>query len=152
MSRLAAMGHSGWLTLLVVFIGAIFMVASVAAQSGAVQSVNYGTIVSAKAVTIQTAPNSGKVAGGAAVGAVAGAALARPGRHFAGAVVGGMAGAAIGGAVAKSESVKPGTELIIQLESGQEIAIQLPGQQTFLPGDRVRLISGSSGTKVERVQ
>ena len=152
MSRLAAMRRSGWLVLSVVFIGAILMVAPLAAQSNTVQSVNYGTVVSAKAVTIQDRPDSGKVAGGAAVGAVAGAALARPGRHFAGAVVGGMAGAAIGGAVAKSESVKPGTEVVIKLDNGQEVAVQIPGQQTFLPGDRVRLISGSSGTKVERVQ
>ena len=63
-----------------------------------------------------------------------------------------MAGAAIGGAVAKSESVKPGTELIIKLESGQEIAIQIPGQQSFLAGDRVRLTTGPNGTKVERVE
>jgi len=152
MSRLAAMRRSGWLALLVMFIGAIPMAANLAAQSGAVQSVSYGTIVSTKAVQVQTAPSGGKVAGGAAVGAIAGAALAGPGRHWGGAIVGGMAGAAIGGAVAKSESVKPGTELIIQLENGQEIAIQIPGQQSFLPGDRVRLISGSSGTKVERVQ
>ena len=152
MSRFAAMRRSGWLALLVMFIGTIPMAANLAAQAGAVQSVSYGTIVSAKAVQVQTAPSSGKVAGGAAVGVVAGAALAGPGRHFGGAVVGGLAGAAIGGAVAKSESVKPGVELIIQLENGQEIAIQIPGQQSFLPGDHVRLISGSSGTKVERVQ
>jgi outer membrane lipoprotein SlyB len=47
---------------------------------------------------------------------------------------------------------QPGTELIIKLDSGEEIAIQIPGQQTFLPGDRVRLTTGPNGTKVERVQ
>jgi len=152
MSRLAARQRIGWLVLPVVLIGAILAVAPLAAQSNTVQSVSYGTVVSAKAVTIQDKPDSGKVAGGAAVGVVAGAALAGPGRHFAGAVVGGIAGAAIGGAVAESESVKPGVELVIRLESGQEIAIQIPGQQTFLQGDRVRLTTGPNGTKVDRVK
>jgi outer membrane lipoprotein SlyB len=133
-------------------IGAILLVAALAAQSNTVQSVSYGTVVAAKAVTIQDKPDSSKAVGGAAVGAVAGAAIAGHGRHFGGAIIGGMAGAAIGGAVAKSESVKPGTELVIKLESGQEIAIQIPGQQNFLAGDRVRLTTGPNGTKVERVQ
>ena len=152
MSRLAAMRRSGWLVLSAVLIGAIFMAAPLAAQSNTVQSVSYGTVVAAKAVTIQDKPDSSKAVGGAAVGAVAGAAIAGHGRHFGGAIIGGMAGAAVGSAVAKSESVKPGTELIIKLESGQEIAIQIPGQQNFLAGDRVRLTSGPNGTKVERVQ
>ncbi|HWR92533.1 MAG TPA: hypothetical protein VN300_08895 [Desulfobacterales bacterium] len=133
-------------------IGAILLVAALAAQSNTVQSVSYGTVVAAKAVTIQDKPDSSKAVGGAAVGAVAGAAIAGHGRHFGGAIIGGMAGAAIGGAVAKSESVKPGTELVIKLESGQEIAIQIPGQQNFLAGDRVRLTTGPNGTKVERVE
>jgi len=152
MSRLAATRRSGRLVLAVVFIGAILTVAPLAAQSNTVQSVSYGNVVAAKAVTIQDKPDSSKAAGGAAVGAVAGAALAGPGRHFGGAIVGGLAGAAVGSAVAKSESVKPGTELVIKLESGQEIAIQIPGQQNFLAGDRVRLTTGPNGTKVERVQ
>jgi outer membrane lipoprotein SlyB len=42
--------------------------------------------------------------------------------------------------------------LVIKLESGQEIAIQIPGQQNFLAGDRVRLTTGPNGTKVERVE
>jgi len=56
------------------------------------------------------------------------------GRHSAGAVVGGMAGAAIGSAAAKADSVKPGMELIIKLENGQEIATQVPGQQNVPAG------------------
>jgi len=152
MSRLAAMRHSGWLALSVMLLGGILMAASLAAQSNQVQSVSYGTIVSVKAVTIQDKPSGSKTAGGAAVGAMAGAAIAGPGRHFGGAVIGGMAGAAIGSAADKAESVKPGTELIIKLDSSQEVAIQIPGEQKFLQGDRVRLTTGQSGTKVERVQ
>jgi outer membrane lipoprotein SlyB len=128
------------------------MAASLAAQSNQLQSVSYGTIVSVKAVTIQDKPSGSKTAGGAMVGAVAGAAIAGHGHHFGGAVVGGMVGAAVGSAADKAESVKPGTELIIKLDSSQEVAIQIPGEQKFLQGDRVRLTSGQSGTKVERVQ
>ena len=152
MSRPATMNRSGWLALSAMVIGVILMAVSLAAQSGAVESVSYGTIVSAKAVQIQGGPTKSKAAAGAAVGVVAGAAIAGHGHHFGGAVVGGMVGAAVGSAADKAESVKPGTELIIKLDSSQEVAIQIPGEQKFLQGDRVRLTSGQSGTKVERVQ
>jgi outer membrane lipoprotein SlyB len=152
MRRPAAMRRSGGLALAAVLIGGILMAASLGAQSNQVQTVSYGAIVSAKAVTIQDKPSGSKTMGGAAVGAVAGAAIAGHGHHFGGAIIGGLAGAAIGSAADKADSVKPGTELIIKLDNGQEIAIQIPGTLNFLPGDRVRMISGSSGTKVERVE
>jgi outer membrane lipoprotein SlyB len=148
------MSRSGWLALSAMVIGVMLMAVSLAAQSGAVESVSYGTIVSAKPVQIQSGPTQSKAGTGAAVGAVAGACLARPGygRKVGGAVVGGLAGAAIGSAASQPPPPKPGTELVISLENGQEIAVTIPGQQAFMPGDHVRLISGSSGTKVERVE
>ena len=152
MSRPATMNRSGWLALSAMVIGVILMAGSLAAQSGAVESVSYGTIVSAKAVQIQGGPTKSKAAAGAAVGVVAGAAIAGHGHHFGGAVVGGLAGAAIGSAASQPPPPKPGTELVISLENGQEIAITIPGQQAFMPGDHVRMISGSSGTRVERVE
>jgi len=152
MSRPATMSRSGWLALSAMVIGVILMAVSLAAQSGAVESVSYGTVVSAKPVQIQSGPTQSKAAAGAAVGAVAGACLARPGRHVGGAIVGGLAGAAIGSAASQPPPPKPGTELVIRLDNGQEIAIKILGQQAFMPGDRVRMISGSSGTKVERVE
>jgi len=76
MSRLAAMRHSGWLALSAILLGGISMAASLAAQSNQIQTVSYGTIVSVKAVTIQDKPSGSKAAGGAVVGAMAGAAIA----------------------------------------------------------------------------
>jgi hypothetical protein len=42
--------------------------------------------------------------------------------------------------------------LIILLDSGEEVAIQLPGAHEYLPGDRVRVVSGPNGTKVQRLK
>jgi outer membrane lipoprotein SlyB len=154
MSRLTRMRrHSRRLALSAMVAGLLLAAATLAAQSNTVQSVNYGTIVSAEAVTIQDKPSGKKQRGGAAVGAVAGAAVAGHGDRWFGALVGGVAGAAVGGAADKAGSVKKGTELIIKVEkSGEEIAIQVPGEQKFQPGDRVRLTSGPSGTKVQKVE
>jgi outer membrane lipoprotein SlyB len=154
MSRSAAIRRSGWLALSALSIGVILTAATLAAQTGTAQSVTYGAIVSVKPIQIQAQPTKNMAGTGAAVGAVAGACLARPGygRKVGGAIVGGLAGAAIGAAASQPPPPQPGTELIIKLDSGEEIAIQIPGQQTYLQGDRVRLTTGPNGTKVERVQ
>jgi outer membrane lipoprotein SlyB len=153
MSRLDAMRRStGWFLLSATIAGGILMAASLAAQSNTVQSVTYGKIVSAEPVTIKDKPTGKKKRGGTAVGAVAGAAVAGHHDRWFGAVVGGVVGGAVGGAADEAASVKQGTELIIKLDDGQEIAIQIPGDQKYQPGDKVRLTTGPNGTKVSKVE
>jgi len=153
MRRLEAVRRpAGWILFVATIAGGILMAAAVAAQSNQVQSVTYGSIVSAEPVTIQDKPSGKKARKGAAVGAVAGAAIAGHHDRWFGAIAGGVVGSAVGGAADKNDSVKQGTELIIKLDDGQEIAIQIPGDQAYKPGDRVRLTTGSSGTKVSRVE
>lgn len=153
MSRLdAARRPAAWLLFAATIAGGILTAVRLGAQSNQVQSVTYGKIVSAEPVTIQDQPSGKKRRTGAAVGAVAGAAVAGHHDRWFGALAGGVVGSAVGGAADKNASVKQGTELVIKLDSGQEVAIQIPGDQKFQPGDKVRLTSGSSGTKVSRVE
>jgi outer membrane lipoprotein SlyB len=124
----------------------------VAAQSNLMQRIQYGEVVSAQAVVIQDRPSGRGAAAGSTVGAIAGAAIARRGDGLLGALIGGAIGGAVGRAADRAGSAKRGTELIIRLDSGDEVAIQLPGEQQYVQGDRVRLTSGPRGTQVQRVR
>ena len=65
-----------------------------------------------------------------------------------------VAGAAIGGllgnAIERKIDEQDGQEIVIQPENGSTIAIVQPGSQGFAPGDRVRVLSGPKGSRVER--
>jgi hypothetical protein len=73
-----------------------------------------------------------------------------------GALVGGVLGGAAGNAAEKAKKKKPGWDLIILLDNGEEIGIQVPmnkkNRGIFTPGDRVRLMSGPNGqTRVNKI-
>jgi outer membrane lipoprotein SlyB len=93
---------------------------------------------------------------GSTVGAVAGYALADGRDRWLGALVGGVLGGAAGNAAEKAKKKKPGWELIILLDNGEEVGVQVPmnkkNRGIFTPGNRVRLMSGPNGeTRVTKV-
>lgn len=47
------------------------------------------------------------------------------------------------------ESVRP-AEIVVRLQDGTTIAVVRAGSQGFAPGQRVRVLSGSGGSRVER--
>jgi len=126
------------------------------AQSQTMQRILYGEIVSAERITIQDRPTGRGAQAGSTVGAVAGYALADGRDRWLGALVGGVLGGAAGNAAEKAKKKKPGWELIILLDNGEEVGIQVPmnkkNRGIFSPGSRVRLTSGPNGeTRVNKV-
>lgn len=126
------------------------------AQSQTMQRILYGEVVSAERITIQDRPTGQGAQAGSTVGAVAGYALADGRNRWMGALIGGVVGGAAGNAAEKAKKKKPGWDLIIRLDNGEEVGIQVPMKKrskvVFSPGDRVRLTSGPNGeTKVNRV-
>ena len=122
------------------------------AQAGALQRIQYGEIVSAERIQIEQARTGKGAAVGSTVGTVAGAVLADRHDSWVGGLVGGLIGGAIGHAADQKQRYRPGWELVILLDGGDEVAIQLPREAgSFLEGDRVRLMSGPRGTQVTRV-
>jgi outer membrane lipoprotein SlyB len=120
------------------------------------QKILYGEIVSAERITIQDRPTGRGAQTGSTVGAVAGYALADGRDRWLGALVGGVLGGAAGNAAEKAKKKKPGWELIILLDNGEEVGIQVPmnkkNRGIFSPGSRVRLTSGPNGeTRVNKV-
>lgn len=127
------------------------------AQSQTMQRILYGEVLSAERITIQDRPTGRGAQTGSTVGAVAGYALADGRDRWLGAVVGGVLGGAAGNAAEKAKKKKPGWELIILLDNGEEIGVQVPmdkkNRGIYTPGDRVRLMSGPNGqTKVTKVK
>ena len=128
------------------------------AQSQTMQAIRYGEIVSAEQITIRDQPTGRGAQTGATVGAIAGYALADGRDRWLGAVLGGVLGSAGGRAAEKAKKTRPGWELIIKLDNGEEIGVQVPiakkkkDRKSFSPGERVRLMSGHGGqTKVTKM-
>ncbi len=126
------------------------------AQSQTMQRILYGEIVSAERITIRDRPTGRGAQSGSTIGAVAGYALADSGDRWLGALVGGVLGGAAGNAAEKAKKKKPGWDLIILLDNGEEVGIQVPMKKKnrgiFTPGDRVRMTSGPNGeTRVNKV-
>jgi len=152
--RLSAVVRMAILALGVMAIGSV----DVGAQSQTMQSIRYGEVVSAEQITIKDQPTGRGAQTGATVGAIAGYALADGRDRWLGAVLGGALGSAGGRAAEKAKKTRPGWELIIKLDNGEEIGIQVPiakkkkDRKSFSPGERVRLMSGPGGqTKVTKV-
>ncbi len=127
------------------------------AQSQTMQRILYGEVVSAERITIRDRPTGRGAQAGSTVGAVAGYALADGRDRWLGALVGGVLGGAAGNAAEKAKKKKPGWELVIRLENGEEIGVQVPmdkrNRAIYTPGDRVRMMSGPNGqTKVTKVK
>jgi len=126
------------------------------AQSQTMQRILYGEVVSAERITIRDAPTGRGAQAGSTIGAVAGYALADGRDRWLGALVGGVLGGAAGNAAEKAKKKKPGWDLIILLDNGEEVGIQVPmnkkNRGIFTPGSRVRLTSGPNGeTRVNKI-
>ena len=158
MSRILRKVKPTWviLPITIVLLLASTFTPTVEAQSQTMQKILYGEIVSAERITIQDRPTGRGAQTGSTVGAVAGYALADGRDRWLGALVGGVLGGAAGNAAEKAKKKKPGWELIILLDNGEEVGIQVPmnkkNRGIFSPGSRVRLTSGPNGeTRVNKV-
>ena len=139
------------MALVVAAVALVLSAAMAEAQSGTMQTIRYGEIVSAEQVTVKDQATGRGAQTGATVGAIAGYALADSGDRWLGSLLGGAAGGAAGHAAEKSAKTRPGWQLIIRLDNGEEVGIQVPSpkkkkdRQDFQPGQRVRLMVGPNG-------
>lgn len=126
----------------------------VVAQGNVAQSVRYGEVISLRKVKYKDPSTGTGSRVGATAGAIAGIAIADRGDRWVGGLLGGLIGGAAGGAMESASKKKKGWELIIKIEGGEEIAINVPGKKKrYDKGDRVRLQTGPGGkTEVVKVE
>lgn len=124
-----------------------------ASQAGVAQSVNFGTIVDARPVTVTgntsgAADATATIAGGV-IGGLIGNQIGGGFGNDVATVVGATAGAAAGNRAAQEVGTQQSVEWTVQLESGQTISV-IQADPVFSVGQRVQVIqSGSGNTRLQ---
>ena len=112
------------------------------------QTVRMGVVESVRQVNIEGSKSGvGAVAGGVA-GGVAGSNIGGGKGSTIGSILGAVVGGVAGNAVEQGVTKKPGLEITVKLDNGELRAITQEADETFRPGERVRLLSGSGVTRV----
>lgn len=101
--------------------------------------VEYGEVMSARAVAIEGDPSLIGVWGGAEVGRSVG-------DSGFGRAVGSVAGAIAGAAIEREIAAEDGLEIVIRLDENRTIAVVQAADIPFVPGDRVRVLFGPYDT------
>ena len=112
------------------------------------QTVRLGVVDSVREVKIDgTRSGVGAVAGGV-VGGVAGSTVGQGRGSTVGAVLGSVAGGVAGQAAEQGATRQTGLEITVKLDSGRLIAVTQAADDTFKPGDRVRVLSDGATSRV----
>ncbi len=113
------------------------------------QTVRMGVVESVRQVTIEGSKSGvGTIAGGA-IGGVAGSNVGGGSRGSAvGTILGAVAGGIAGDAIERGTTKKQGLEITVKLDNGELRAITQDADESFRPGERVRLLSGGGVTRV----
>ena len=117
-------------------------------QSGEELDVRMGVVEEVRRVPLPGSSGYVGTFGGAAVGGIAGGTMGSGRGSQAASVVGAVAGSVAGRALESAATAKEGLEISVRLNSGSAILVLQPDGELFKPGERVRVLSGASGTRV----
>lgn len=113
------------------------------------QTVRMGVVESVRQVTIEGSNSGVGTLAGGAIGGVAGSNIGGGNRGSAvGTILGAVAGGLAGKAIEEGTTKKPGLEITVKLDNGQLRAVTQDADESFRPGERVRLLSGNGVTRV----
>ena len=117
-------------------------------QVGREQTVRMGVVESVRQVQIEGTRTGAGTAAGAVVGGIGGSTVGHGRGSAAAAVIGAVAGGVAGHAIEESATRRPGLEITVRLDSGNMIAITQEADETFRPGDRVRVLFDGGVSRV----
>lgn len=142
--------------ILVAFIS-VFLAGCASSNSGSVykrddarkvQTVRTGVVESVRTVKLEgTKSPVGTVAGGA-IGGIAGSSIGSGRGSAIAAVIGAVAGGLAGAATEEVATRKDALEITVKLDGGTMIAIVQEADETFQPGDRVRIVENADTSRV----
>lgn len=112
------------------------------------QNVRMGIVESVRPVKIEGTRTGVGPAAGAVVGGVAGSTVGGGRGSAVAAVLGAVAGGVAGQAIEQGTTGKSGVEVTVKLNSGALVAIVQEADETFRPGDRVRILSDGRTSRV----
>ena len=111
-------------------------------------SVRFGVVETVRPVRIQPRNTGVGSTAGAFIGGIAGSHAGRGSGEIVGAIGGAIVGSIVGHNVERAGNEVPGVELTVLLDSGKYIAVVQQADESFRAGDRVRVLSGRSSTRV----
>lgn len=117
-------------------------------QARQVQEVQLGVVESVREVQIEGTKTPIGAGAGAIVGGVAGSSLGRGKGSTLGTVVGAVAGGLAGSAIEEGVTRKKGLEITVKLDNGRLFAVTQEADESFRPGERVRILTGGGVTRV----
>jgi len=112
------------------------------------QTVRLGVVDSVRAVKIDGTRSGVGAGAGAVVGGVAGSTVGQGRGATVGAVLGSVAGGVAGQAAEQGATRQTGLEITVLLDGGRLIAVTQAADETFKPGDRVRVLSDGATSRV----
>jgi len=114
------------------------------------QTVRMGVVESVREVKLEGTRSGVGPGAGAIAGGVAGSSIG----HGRGSALGAIAGAVVGGVAGQAAeqglTARRGVEVTVKLDTGQMLAIVQEADETFRPGDRVRILSDGATSRVTR--
>ena len=114
------------------------------------QTVRMGVVESVREVKIEGTRSGVGPAAGAVVGGVAGSTIGGGRGSAVAAVLGAVAGGVAGQAAEQGVTGRRGVEVTVKLDNGTMVAITQEADETFRPGDRVRILSDGATSRVTR--
>jgi outer membrane lipoprotein SlyB len=114
------------------------------------QTVRMGYVESVREVKLEGTRSGVGPAAGAVAGGVAGSSIGRGRGSALGAIAGAVIGGVAGQAAEQGFTAKQGVEVTVKLDTGQMVAIMQEADETFRPGDRVRILSDGATSRVTR--
>ncbi|MBB2487690.1 glycine zipper 2TM domain-containing protein [Mitsuaria sp. WAJ17] len=109
------------------------------------------TVLSVRPVTVDGSQSGAGAVTGGVVGAVAGSSVGGRREGQVVGVLGAVAGAVIGNAIERSATREEALEILVQLRNGERRSVvQAKGQENFVPGDPVILVTTGGKTRVNR--
>jgi outer membrane lipoprotein SlyB len=112
------------------------------------ESVAYGTLESVRPARLNEDHAPVGTIAGAGIGALVGNSIGHGGGRGITTILGAVGGGLAGNAIEHNVTTQNGEELVVRLDSGATIAV-VQGAQGFERGQRVRVLSGPRGSRVE---
>lgn len=112
------------------------------------QEVQLGVVESVREVQIEGTKTPIGAGAGAIVGGVAGSTLGKGKGSTIGAVAGAIAGGLAGSAIEEGVTRSKGLEITVKLDNGRLLAVTQAADETFRPGERIRILTGGGVTRV----
>lgn len=114
-------------------------------QTRQVQDVRMGYVEGVRQIMIEGTKSGTGALAGAALGGIAGSHVGKGSGQVAGAIGGAVLGGLAGSAIEENATRQPGLEITVRLDSGRMVAVTQGADESFYPGDRVRVLTSYDG-------